>query len=206
MTEIDKNNNSSVSTLYDTVTKKFDDIIKILNEIKDQAPAVEKREKMKKVCTRKRPTYRSRQRKVQLYSVEEMEIKNTEILFTKFLSSTLVVPASHKDGSIKSINKDTGLNKLEEKFQIAESPLSEEKSFNDSSASEENQVFVSPISEISPDTAGITAYDKNQDVFVSTERKASNTILMVSISSSLKFLCLTTTPIYINAGGFVSAA
>jgi glycerophosphoryl diester phosphodiesterase len=148
MTEIDKNNNTSVSTLYDTVTKKFDDIIKILNEIKDQAPAVEKREKTKKGCTRKTPTYyRSRQRKVQLYSVEEMEIKNTKTLSTKFVSSTLVVPASHKDGSIKGIDKNTGFNKLEEKFQVTESLLSEERSFNDLSLSEKVQVFIFPISE-----------------------------------------------------------
>ena len=50
MIEIDKNNNnSSVSTFCDTVIKKFDDIIKVLNEIKDQATAVAKREK-KNLC------------------------------------------------------------------------------------------------------------------------------------------------------------
>ena len=110
MTEIDKNYNSSVSTWCDTVIKKFDDMIKILNEIKDQAPAEEKREKMKKGCLKKTPTYRSRRSKVQFNSVEET-------LSTKVVSPILVVSASHKDGSI--INKNTGFKKLEKKFQIA---------------------------------------------------------------------------------------
>ena len=200
MKEIDKNNNSSVSTLCDTVIKKFDDIIKILNEIKDQAPAEEKREKMKKGCLRKTPTYRSRRSKVQFNSVEET-------LSTKIVPSILVVSASHKDGSIKSINKNTGFKKLEKKFQIASSfQSSEERSFNDSSPSEEHQFFVSPNSEISLDTAGITANDKNQEVLISNERQATNTKQMVNKSVSTKSLCLIATLIYVNAGDFLSAA
>jgi len=208
MAEIDKNNNSFVSTWCNTITKKIDDIIKILNEIKDQAPAVEKRKKINKGCTRNKTTYCSRRSKVQLYSVGERQIEIAETLSTKFMSPTLVVPASHNDGSIKGIDKTkTGRNKLEEGIQVTPLLSSEDISLNYSSASEEDQVFVSPNSEISPDTAGITAYDKNREVFVSTERQATNTILlMVSISGSLKFLCLAVALIYVNAGGFVSAA
>ena len=206
MTEIDKNNNLSMSTLCDTILKKCDDVIKILHEIKNQAPAVEKREKMKKGCTRKIPTYRSRRRKIQLHSVEEMKIENTETLSTKFVSSTLVVPASHKDGSIKSIDTNSGFNKLEKMFQVTESPFLEERSFKDSSHYEEVEVFVSPNSEISPDTAGITTCDKNQEVFVSTERQATNALQMFSNSGSARSLCLATTLIYVNAGDSISAA
>ena len=206
MAEMDKNNNSSVSTWCNTITKKIDDIIKILNEIKDQAPAVEKRKKINKGCTRKKTTYCSRRSKVQLCSVGEKHSENAETLSTKFVSSTLVVPASHNDGSIKGIDKNTGRNKLEEDIQVTPLLSSEDISLNYSSASEENQVFVSPNSEIFPDTAGITAYVKNQEVFVSTERQANNTILMVSISGNLQFVCLAATMIFVNAGDFLSAA
>ena len=199
MIEIDKNNNSSVSTWCDTVIKKFDDMIKILNEIKDQAPAEEKREKMKKGCLKKTPTYRSRRSKVQFNSVEET-------LSTKFVSSILVMSASHKDECIKSINKNTGFKKIGKKFHIASFQSSEERSFNDSSSSEEHQVFVPTNSKISLGTAGITANDKNQEVLISNERQATNTKQMVNKSVSTKSLCLISTLIYVNAGDFLSAA
>ena len=67
-------------------------------------------------------------------------------------------------------------------------------------------MILSPNSEIFLDTAGITAYDKNQEVLISNERQATNTKQMVNKSVSTKSLCLISTLIYVNAGDFLSAA